>query len=48
MPKVILDSSFLPFPKFANDDPHNGLALCKTHHWLLDKGILALDDLTAA
>lgn len=32
-------------PKFKNgtDDPRNGLALCRTHHWAFDVGIFSLD-----
>ena len=37
-------------PKHKNgvDDPRNGIALCKTHHWAFDKGIISVrpDDLT--
>jgi hypothetical protein len=33
-------------PKHQNgtDDPRNGLALCRTHHWAFDAGIFALSD----
>jgi len=39
----IVDAAhILPFNKFKNDDPRNGLCLCKTHHWLFDKGIFTI------
>lgn len=28
----------MPFARFHNDDPRNGLALCKNHHWGFDRG----------
>lgn len=33
-------------PKYKNgsDDPRNGLALCRTHHWAFDNGIFSLTD----
>lgn len=33
-------------PKHRNgtDDPRNGLALCRTHHWAFDSGIFTLTD----
>ncbi len=33
----------LPFSKFKNDDIRNGIALCKIHHWLFDKGLMSVD-----
>ncbi len=30
----------LPHAKFHNDDPRNGVALCKNHHWALDRGLI--------
>ena len=33
----------LPFARFGNDDVRNGMALCKTHHWLFDKGLISVD-----
>ncbi len=41
---VIDAAHILPFHKFKNDDIRNGLALCKTHHWLFDRGLLSVDD----
>lgn len=40
---VIDASHILPFNKFGIDDIRNGLALCKMHHWLFDRGILSID-----
>lgn len=35
----IVDSAhILPFRDFHNDDPRNGIALCKNHHWGFDHG----------
>jgi len=31
----------LPWDRFHNDHPTNGLALCKNHHWAMDRDILA-------
>lgn len=41
---VIDAAHILPFNKFHNDDVRNGLSLCKTHHWLFDRGLLSSDD----
>ena len=40
----IIDAAhILPFSHFQNDDIRNGMALCKTHHWLFDKGLMSVD-----
>ncbi|MFH1706348.1 MAG: HNH endonuclease [Planctomycetota bacterium] len=39
---VVDAAHILPFHQFHNDDPRNGLALCKTHHWLFDRGGLTI------
>lgn len=31
----------IPFAKSRNDHPTNGLALCKNHHWAMDRDIIA-------
>ena len=31
----------LPWDRFRNDHPTNGLALCKNHHWAMDRDIIA-------
>lgn len=33
-----------PFAEFHNDDPRNGLCLCKNHHWGFDRGAWSLTD----
>lgn len=33
-----------PKEKNGSDDPRNGLALCKLHHWAFDNGLFTLDD----
>lgn len=43
--KVLLDAAhILPFAKHHNDDPRNGLALCKNHHWGFDAGAFGVAD----
>jgi hypothetical protein len=34
----------VPKRKSGTDDPRNGLALCRTHHWAFDTGIFTLSD----
>ena len=34
----------VPKQKYGTDDPRNGLALCRTHHWAFDTGIFSLND----
>jgi putative restriction endonuclease len=31
----------IPFAESRNDHPTNGLALCKNHHWAMDRDIIA-------
>jgi putative restriction endonuclease len=39
----IIDAAhILPFAKFKNDDPRNGVSLCKNHHWLFDNGAITI------
>ncbi|MGM0587194.1 MAG: HNH endonuclease [Bacteroidota bacterium] len=33
----------IPWNQSYNDDPRNGLALCKTHHWMFDQYLLTID-----
>lgn len=40
---VIDAAHILPFHKFHNDNIRNGLALCKSHHWLFDHGLMSVD-----
>jgi len=45
MGKTLLDAAhILPFAKHHNDDPRNGLALCKNHHWGFDTGAFGVSD----
>lgn len=41
---VVNAAHILPFNRFFNDDVRNGISMCKTHHWLFDRGILSFDD----
>ena len=41
----IVDAAHIhQFSDSRNDDPRNGLALCKNAHWLFDAGLWSLDD----
>lgn len=41
----IVDAAHIhPFAKSRNDDPQNGIALCKNAHWLFDLGLWSIDD----
>ncbi len=43
--KMLLDAAhILPFAEHHNDDPRNGIALCKNHHWGFDAGAFAVAD----
>jgi putative restriction endonuclease len=33
--------SLIPFPESQNDLPTHGLALCKNHHWAMDRNLIA-------
>ncbi|MGC4045936.1 MAG: HNH endonuclease [Armatimonas sp.] len=46
LPKsTLIDGAhIMPFAEFHNDDPRNGLALCKNHHWAFDAGAWSLTD----
>jgi putative restriction endonuclease len=33
----------VPRSKFGADDARNGIALCRSHHWALDKGLWSVD-----
>ena len=33
----------IPFSESRNDHPTNGLALCKNHHWAMDRFLIAPD-----
>jgi putative restriction endonuclease len=41
----IVDAAHIhQFARSRNDDPQNGLALCKNAHWLFDLGLWSIDD----
>jgi putative restriction endonuclease len=33
-----------PIQHFGDDDITNGIALCKIHHWALDRGAISIDE----
>jgi putative restriction endonuclease len=38
---IIIDAAHLiPFSESQDDDPRNGIALCKNHHWAMDKFLI--------
>lgn len=39
---ILVDAAHLiPFAESHNDTPTNGIALCKNHHWLMDRHLIA-------
>lgn len=41
----IVDAAHIhQFARSRNDDPQNGIALCKNAHWLFDLGLWSIDD----
>jgi putative restriction endonuclease len=43
--RTLVDAAHIvPFSESQNDDPRNGLALCKNHHWGFDQGWFGLRD----
>ncbi len=43
--QTLVDAAhIIPFSESQNDDPRNGLALCKNHHWGFDHGWFSLSD----
>jgi putative restriction endonuclease len=43
--KSLVDAAHIvPFAVSHNDDPRNGLALCKNHHWGFDAGWFSASD----
>jgi len=34
----------IPKARHGSDDPRNGIALCRFHHWTFDRGIFSLTD----
>jgi putative restriction endonuclease len=41
---IVDGAHIMPFAEFHNDDPRNGLALCKNHHWGFDAGWFSITD----
>lgn len=41
---VVDAAHIMPFHLFHNDDPRNGLSLCKNHHWGFDNGLFTVDE----
>ena len=42
---TIVDAAHIEaWSKTQNDDPRNGLALCKNAHWMFDEGLWSVDD----
>lgn len=41
---VVDGAHILPFAEFHNNNPRNGIALCKNHHWGFDCGAWSLTD----
>jgi putative restriction endonuclease len=41
---LIDGAHIMPFSVYHNNDPRNGLALCKNHHWGFDHGAWSLTD----
>jgi putative restriction endonuclease len=49
--RVVLDDIYIvdaahliPFAESHDDDPRNGIALCKNHHWSMDRALIAPGD----
>jgi putative restriction endonuclease len=41
----IIDAAHIhQFSESRNNDPKNGIALCKNAHWMFDQGLWSLDD----
>ncbi|MEX0779189.1 MAG: HNH endonuclease [Balneolales bacterium] len=41
--EMLVDGAhIIPFSESSNNDPHNGLALCKSHHWMYDRYMLSI------
>ncbi len=39
---ILVEAAHLvPFNISKDDDPRNGLALCRNHHWAMDRGLIA-------
>jgi len=41
---VVEAGHIIPWSHKGTDDPRNGLALCGTHHWMFDNGVMRIDE----
>jgi putative restriction endonuclease len=41
---LVEGAHIIPWSKSNNDDPRNGLSLCRSHHWMFDKMMLTIRD----
>lgn len=39
---LVEGAHIIPWSESKNDDPRNGMALCKTHHWMFDTHLLTV------
>ncbi|MDF1565991.1 MAG: HNH endonuclease [Deltaproteobacteria bacterium] len=39
--KIVDAAHVIPFAESRNDHPSNGMALCKNHHWAMDRALIA-------
>lgn len=39
---LVEGAHIIPWSESNNDDPRNGLSLCRTHHWMFDKMMLTI------
>lgn len=39
---LVEGAHIIPWSESYNDDPRNGISLCRNHHWLFDKYLIAL------
>ncbi|MFC1889377.1 HNH endonuclease [Thermodesulfobacteriota bacterium] len=40
-PTIVDAAHIIPFRESRDDDPRNGMALCKNHHWAMDRNLIA-------
>ena len=41
---LVEGAHIIPWSESNNDDPRNGLSLCRSHHWMFDKMMLTIRD----
>lgn len=39
---AVVAAHIVPWSESYNDDPRNGMALCRLHHWTLDQGLVSV------